>query len=154
MDDIVTANPRLELRAAGRTWQATGGRPWTIGRATEADVHLDNPRVSRDHAVLQPTPAGWVLVNHSTNGMFVNGQRVESLTIRQPVTVVLGSVTSGETLQLYPVAQPPRRPRPQPVAPHRTARRDDGRPAAERGTRHRPVGRHDRPRTRKQRRSP
>ena len=116
MDDILTANPRLELRAAGRTWQATGGRPLTIGRATEADVHLDNPRVSRDHAVLQPTPGGWVLVNHSANGMFVNGQRVESLTIRQPVTVVLGSVTSGEMLQLYPVTQPPA-PTPQPVAP-------------------------------------
>jgi ABC transport system ATP-binding/permease protein len=120
--DIVTTNPpRLELRAAGRTWQAIGSRSWTIGRANEADIHLDNPRVSRDHAVLEPTPAGWILVNHSTNGMFVNGQRVERLTIRQPITVVLGSVSSGETLQLYPLTQParPAAPTPQAVSPPR-----------------------------------
>jgi ABC transport system ATP-binding/permease protein len=107
--DMVTTNPpRLELRSSGRTWQAIGSRSWTIGRANEADIHLDNPRVSRDHAVLEPTPAGWILVNHSTNGMFVNGQRVERLTIRQPITVVLGSVSSGEALELYPAAQPAR----------------------------------------------
>jgi ABC transport system ATP-binding/permease protein len=116
--DIVTTSPRLELRAAGRTWQATGGRSWSIGRANEADIHLENPRVSRDHAVLQPTPAGWVLVNRSSNGMFVNGRRVESLTISQPITVVLGSASSGEMLQLYPVAQPAA-PRPQAVPPKR-----------------------------------
>ncbi len=118
--EIVTTNlPRLELRAAGRTWQATGGRAWSVGRANEADIHLDNPRVSRAHAVLEPTPAGWVLVNHSNNGMFVNGQRVERLTIRQPTTVMLGSVSSGQALELYPqprdrhrgpeVPSPPRR---------------------------------------------
>ncbi len=123
MDDrteIVTANPtRLELRAAGRTWQATANRTWTLGRANEADIHLENPRVSRDHAILQPTPAGWVLVNHSNNGMFINGQRVESLTITQPVTVVLGSASSGEVLQIFPIAEQPPAPRPQPPAPQR-----------------------------------
>lgn len=107
MDDrtvILTSNPGLELRAAGRTWQASAGRTWSIGRANEADIRLENPRVSRDHAVLEPTPAGWILINRSNNGMFVNGQRVERLTISQPVTVVLGSVSNGEMLQLYPVA--------------------------------------------------
>jgi ABC transport system ATP-binding/permease protein len=128
MDDrteIATTNPpRLELRAAGRTWEAIGSRAWTIGRANEADIHLDNPRVSRDHAVLQPTPAGWILVNHSTNGMFVNGQRVERLTISQPITVVLGSVSSGETLQLRPAVQRDQRaarPRPGPPPPTRAS---------------------------------
>lgn len=105
--EIVTTNPpQLELRAGGRTWQASAGRSWTIGRANESDIHLVNPRVSRDHAVLQPMPDGWVLVNHSNNGMYLNGQRVESLTINQPVTVMLGSVSSGELLQLYPLAPP------------------------------------------------
>src|SRR5579875_3393081 len=105
---IVTTNPpRLEVRAAGRTWQATAGRTWTIGRAPEADVHLDNPRVSRNHAVLESTPAGWVLSNHSRNGMFVNGQRVERLTVHEPVTVSLGSISSGELLTLSPIAERP-----------------------------------------------
>jgi len=112
---VTTSPPRLELRAAGRTWQATADRAWTIGRANEVDVHLDNPRVSRDHALLQPTPAGWILVNHSSNGMFVNGQRVDRVTVRQPITVVLGSPSSGQALELYPVAAPP------PAGPDRTA---------------------------------
>ncbi len=109
--------PRLELRASGRTWQASGGRTYTVGRASEADIRLENPRVSRNHAVLQPHPAGWALVNHSSNGMFVNGHRVESVTITHPVTVVLGSASSGEALEIYPIVSPPRPPRPQPVAP-------------------------------------
>lgn len=111
MTEIVTSNPpRLELRAGGRTWQASAGRTWTIGRAYEADIRLENPRVSRQHAVLQATPAGWVLVNRSGNGIFVDGRRVESVTIvSRPVTVLLGSVSSGEALQIRPispVAQP------------------------------------------------
>jgi ABC-type multidrug transport system ATPase subunit len=115
--DMVTAIPTLELRAGGRTWKATGGRPWSIGRAHEADIQLQNPRVSRHHALLQPTAAGWILVNRSRNGMFVNGRRVENLTISQPITVVLGSVSSGQALDVYPVAQQPSPARTPPVAP-------------------------------------
>lgn len=119
MDDrteLVTTIPRLELRAQGRTWQATGGRSWNIGRAYESDIQLENPRVSRQHAVLQPTPAGWVLINRSRNGMFVDGRRVESLTIDRPVTVVLGSASSGEPLEVYPIVGPPAHARTQTVA--------------------------------------
>lgn len=119
MDDrteLVTTIPRLELRAQGRTWQATGGRSWNIGRAYESDIQLENPRVSRQHAVLQPTPAGWVLINRSRNGMFVDGRRVESLTIDRPVTVVLGSASSGEPLEVYPTVGPPAHARTQTVA--------------------------------------
>jgi ABC-type multidrug transport system ATPase subunit/pSer/pThr/pTyr-binding forkhead associated (FHA) protein len=109
MDDktetLTTKPPQLEVRADGRTWRATAGQTWTIGRANDADMHLDNPRVSRDHAVLEPTPAGWVLVNHSPNGMFVDGRRMERLTVHQPTTVVLGSISSGVTMQLYPVTK-------------------------------------------------
>jgi ABC-type multidrug transport system ATPase subunit/pSer/pThr/pTyr-binding forkhead associated (FHA) protein len=105
---LFNTNPqKIELRAAGRTWQATAGRVWTIGRAPQADVHLDNPKVSRDQAVLQCTPAGWVLVNHSRNGMFIDGQRVERLDVRHPVTVLLGSLSSGEHLQISPISAAP-----------------------------------------------
>jgi ABC-type multidrug transport system ATPase subunit len=129
---IVTGNPpRLELRAGGRVWQASVGRTWTIGRANEADFRLEDPRVSRQHAVLQATSGGWILVNHSSNGMFVDGQRVESVTITsRPVTVLLGSASSGEALQIRPLnpvappapvasPPPPRPPHPQqPDPPH------------------------------------
>jgi ABC-type multidrug transport system ATPase subunit len=123
--DIVTSDPRpLELRAGGHTWQASVGRTWTIGRAYEADIRLEDPRVSRQHAVLQATPAGWVLVNHSSTGMFVNGKRVDSVTIAsRPVTVLLGSPSSGEALQIRPInpaaqpAPPAGPPRPHPPPP-------------------------------------
>ncbi|MCV7077050.1 FHA domain-containing protein [Mycobacterium szulgai] len=105
-DRQATSLAQLELRAAGRTWHATANRVWTIGRAAEADIRLDNPRVSRDHAVLEPTSEGWVLVNRSSNGTFLDGQRVERLAIRQPVTVVLGSVSSGEVVELHPATPP------------------------------------------------
>lgn len=121
--DMITPNaPRLELRAAGRTWHAVAGREWSIGRASEADIRLDNPRVSRQHAVLEATPEGWVLVNLSTNGTFVDGQRVERLTVRQPITIFLGSASSGQRVQLYPVAQSPTpTPASHPPAPPRPA---------------------------------
>jgi ABC-type multidrug transport system ATPase subunit/pSer/pThr/pTyr-binding forkhead associated (FHA) protein len=131
--EIVTSNPpRLELSVGGHTWQASVGRNWTIGRAHEADIRLENPRVSLQHAVLQATPAGWVLVNLGSNGMFVDGQRVESVTIiSRPITVLLGSASSGEALQIRPLdpvahptlpagptrPEPPHSPQPSPSAP-------------------------------------
>ncbi len=123
---IVTTNPaRLEVRAGGRTWQATADRAWTIGRANESDVHLDNPRVSRDQAVLEPTPAGWFLINRSRNGMFVDGQRVERVPVNQVVTVSLGSMSSGEILQLCPVTDSLPRTSQRTAPIERPVRRDD-----------------------------
>ena len=108
---------QLEVRGGGRTWRATANRAWTVGRSSEVDIRLENPRISRVHAVLEPTPAGWVLINRSSNGMFVDGQRVERLTISQPVSVLLGSVTSGQILELHPVrtAAPGRPQSPTPI---------------------------------------
>ncbi|OBK51734.1 FHA domain-containing protein [Mycobacterium kubicae] len=100
--DDPTDPVRLELRADGRSWHPTANRAWTIGRASQSDICLDNPRVSRNHAVLEPSPDGWTLVNHSSNGMFVDGQRVERLPIRGPIQVLLGSVSSGQLVELIP----------------------------------------------------
>ncbi|QNI08098.1 FHA domain-containing protein [Mycobacterium kubicae] len=101
--DDPTDPVRLELRADGRSWHPTANRAWTIGRSSQSDICLDNPRVSRNHAVLEPSPDGWTLVNRSSNGMFVDGQRVERLPIRGAVQVLLGSVSSGQLVELIPV---------------------------------------------------
>jgi hypothetical protein len=53
---------------------------WTrIGRSSAADVRLDDPTVSRRHALLVLTPEGELraLDDRSLNGLFVNGERVE-----------------------------------------------------------------------------
>jgi FHA domain-containing protein/uncharacterized protein DUF2510 len=96
----------IVLRAGGQTWRATPDRPWTIGRAAESDVRLDDPRVSRHHATLESTPDGWVLVNHGGNGMFVDGRRVERLAVGDPVTVSLGAQSGGIIVQMQPEPAP------------------------------------------------
>jgi hypothetical protein len=53
---------------------------WTrVGRNTGADVHLDDPSVSRRHALIVRTHSGGLraLDDRSLNGLFVNGKRVE-----------------------------------------------------------------------------
>jgi hypothetical protein len=53
---------------------------WTrIGRSGMADLRLDDPTVSRRHALIVKTDAGElrVLDDRSLNGVFVNGERIE-----------------------------------------------------------------------------
>ena len=100
------AGRQLELRVEGRVWHATPDRPWRIGRALDVDVRTQNPSISRHHATLTATPAGWVLINHSPAGMFVDGQPLEQLVVKGPVTVWLGPVPNGVMVQLTPSAPP------------------------------------------------
>ncbi|MBV8371972.1 MAG: DUF3662 domain-containing protein, partial [Candidatus Eremiobacteraeota bacterium] len=54
-----------------------------IGRADESDVLLADPSVSRAHAIVETTgPEPTVRDLGSTNGTFVNGERVEARTLR------------------------------------------------------------------------
>jgi FHA domain/Zinc-ribbon containing domain len=50
-----------------------------IGRSGAADLRLDDPTVSRRHALIVLTPEGDLraLDDRSLNGLFVNGERVE-----------------------------------------------------------------------------
>jgi pSer/pThr/pTyr-binding forkhead associated (FHA) protein len=50
-----------------------------IGRSPTADIRLDDPTVSRRHALIVSRPSGRlsVLDDRSLNGVFVNGERVE-----------------------------------------------------------------------------
>jgi pSer/pThr/pTyr-binding forkhead associated (FHA) protein len=53
---------------------------WTrIGRSASAEIRLDDPTVSRRHAVIVRTPEGELraLDDRSLNGVFVNGDPVE-----------------------------------------------------------------------------
>jgi pSer/pThr/pTyr-binding forkhead associated (FHA) protein len=57
---------------------ALADRPVKVGRSAECDFSFpDDKQVSRFHAVLEERPNGWFVVdNKSTNGSYVNGQRV------------------------------------------------------------------------------
>ncbi|HEU4383200.1 MAG TPA: PAS domain S-box protein [Anaeromyxobacteraceae bacterium] len=67
-----------------------------IGRGAEADVEVDDPGVSRRHAMVVRRPGGeCVLVDlQSRNGTFVNGLRVRSSPLREGDKIQLGTVTA------------------------------------------------------------
>src|SRR3990172_6520012 len=69
----------------GRVVSLTDGREYVItgsstvfGRDAGCDVVITDKNVSRRHAEIMATPKGYVLIDSSTNGIFVNGQRIES----------------------------------------------------------------------------
>ncbi|MBV8221238.1 MAG: FHA domain-containing protein [Solirubrobacterales bacterium] len=50
----------------------------TIGRGRQADVVLNDPNVSRQHAEIRPRGGSWVLADlGSTNGSKLNGRQIE-----------------------------------------------------------------------------
>ncbi|MGQ9863331.1 MAG: FHA domain-containing protein [Bacteroidia bacterium] len=65
-----------------------------LGRSQECDILLDHPEVSAKHAILILTVTGTYEIQDlgSTNGTFVNGQRIEGrVEIHPGDKVVLGS---------------------------------------------------------------
>ena len=63
-----------------------------IGRAKECDVQLTDPNVSRRHAELRrENGAYWIVDLGSTNGMEVNGRRLERAQLENGDTITLGS---------------------------------------------------------------
>jgi pSer/pThr/pTyr-binding forkhead associated (FHA) protein len=68
-----------------------GDEPLTIGRAPECDLVLDDQNVSRRHAELRPVDGGWVVADlGSTNGVELNGRRVETAALADGDRIVLG----------------------------------------------------------------
>jgi hypothetical protein len=69
-----------------------------IGRGTEADLRINDPGVSRRHAEIRifpgdPAPQVSVVDLGSTNGMVVNGHRVQQATLEDGGTVKIGNTT-------------------------------------------------------------
>lgn len=64
----------------------------TIGRNKSNDIQLDEPQVSRNHAVLVKTDKGWVIEDiGSANGTFVNGVRITKRLITKRDSIGFGS---------------------------------------------------------------
>jgi hypothetical protein len=62
-----------------------------LGRSRECDIVMADPNVSRRHAELRREGDGWSVVDlGSTNGIKVNGQRVDQATLRDGDRVTLG----------------------------------------------------------------
>jgi ABC transport system ATP-binding/permease protein len=77
----------------------------TLGRDVTATIQLDAPMISRRHATIIKDGSGrYILRDHSTNGVFVNGQRVDKTKIiSDGATIKIGPFTlvlRGDELQM------------------------------------------------------
>ena len=68
---------RLVCLTDGREY-TIGSTPLVIGREAGCDIVVPNKDVSRRHAEIFASPQGYVLVDSSTNGTFVNAERIEA----------------------------------------------------------------------------
>ena len=84
--------PTLVVSMAGREMQRyeiTHTRT-SIGRDRVNDLMLDNPSISRVHAVLEYSANGFFVQDMSTNGVLVNNQKVDRFPLRYGDIIDLG----------------------------------------------------------------
>ncbi|MER7476803.1 FHA domain-containing protein [Streptomyces sp. NPDC126510] len=113
--------PELVLESNGRTWTLDPSRAYTLGRDPQGDVVFDDARVSWRHATVSFNGRSWVIEDHgSTNGTFVQGQRIHQMELGAGSAVNLGNATDGPRLNLSgaaaSVATPQAQPQQQPYA--------------------------------------
>ena len=75
-----------------RTFRILPGGVRTVGRATGADFIVDAPLVSRVHCRLTALPDGGLEVQDldSTNGTFINGERIQTRRLSSGDRLALG----------------------------------------------------------------
>jgi diguanylate cyclase (GGDEF)-like protein len=80
-------------RAVGKMYKLSGDRV-VLGRAPTNQILIDDEGVSRQHAIVERNALSLVLVdNKSTNGVFVNGNRIERHMLVDGDKVQIGSST-------------------------------------------------------------
>ena len=91
-DGLDEAGEYLAYERAGDVRVFALQSQWTrIGRSLAADVRFDDPTVSRRHALIVRGPDGVrVLDDRSLNGVFVNGECVESAELADGDEIVVG----------------------------------------------------------------
>jgi len=120
-----TGKPGVTTNTGGRVVSLTDGREYVIagavlvfGREAGCDVVVSGKDVSRRHAEVVQSPKGYLLVDSSTNGTFVNEERVQGQRILQRADVIR---IGEESFRFYadmasaPVAPPAP---PAPPGPH------------------------------------
>lgn len=92
---------------SGQTFELSDEVSFIIGRDEEADLTLDDVKVSRWHATIQRRSEGLVLTDFaSKNGSFVNEEPIANALLRSGDTIRVGD-TEMELVELEPAeAQP------------------------------------------------
>jgi ABC-type multidrug transport system ATPase subunit/pSer/pThr/pTyr-binding forkhead associated (FHA) protein len=92
-----------EMRAVigGRSLELSPTGQTDIGRAPECALVVDDPRVSRFHAVVWSTHQGWVIADRGTpGGTWLGDDRVNQLVVGTTTRLRLGDRVDGPTLEL------------------------------------------------------
>ena len=89
--DSEPASPsRAVLAGSGRRTVLSGER-MVLGRSRDCDVTVDDANVSREHAELRSSGAGWKIIDlGSTNGIKVNRRRVDQAELKHGDRITLG----------------------------------------------------------------
>lgn len=70
------------------------GKPVVIGRSEGVDIQLLDARVSRRHAVIRESVAGFMIQDMSTkNGTFVNKESIDKSLLFHGDTIIIGAYT-------------------------------------------------------------
>ncbi len=120
------AKAQAEAKGAGKVTGNTGGRVVSLtdgreyaiagtslvfGRDATCDVVVSGKDVSRRHAEIVQTPKGYLVVDSSTNGTFVNEGRVEGQRLLARADVIR---IGDENFRFYADAAPQAAPNPNP----------------------------------------
>lgn len=74
-----------------------------IGSDAASTVRIVRPGISRKHAVASFDGTAWKIEDAgSRNGLFLEGQRVQTVSIEGPTTLYLGHATDGEAISFVP----------------------------------------------------
>jgi pSer/pThr/pTyr-binding forkhead associated (FHA) protein len=112
---------RLVCLTDGREY-TIGSAPMVIGREAGCDIVVPNKDVSRRHAEIFVSPQGYVLVDSSTNGTFVNGDRIEAQRVLARADVIkIGDhefrFYADKAADVLPQGPPPMAPPGMPIVP-------------------------------------
>lgn len=77
-----------------------------IGSDAASTIRIVRPGISRKHAVVSFDGNAWKVEDAgSRNGIFVDGQRIQTIIIDDPTTLYLGHPTDGEAISLTVAAE-------------------------------------------------
>ena len=123
-----------------------GTLPLTVGRDPVSDIQLDEEDVSRRHAYLLRTPQGFLLVDSSTHGTWVNGDRIQAQRLLADRDVIQVGSRRFQLRGVWrrgagarPRTDAPRAPGDERVFPHQDRRSTHGQAGSAAGTSSRPV---------------
>ncbi len=89
---IVSSAGVLLYQEENETKRASLENPFSLGRSSECDLILKDNNVSRVHAWFRLQNGSWVIQdNDSTNGTFVNNDRIKECSLRGGDTIQIGT---------------------------------------------------------------